>query len=247
MLIERVPNLYPNYLVRCPARSKTPKNRPAVLLLHGFPAGHGTKNLDIALSLTEALDLTSYVFHYPGLGESYGEFGFKKSIRMSEEMLALLAKEMGHKEIILFGHSWGGMVVCNLAPKFPDRVTGILLASPLCDLFTTDPIYQWLIHGVRAEQPWIRFEKNPLESEEELKQVLAQHLPRHQLSHFATSQKIELIQAVKDDLTPRDRAIQLCQEFSTVSYRELDQDHSFSENKPAFIQEVIASVRRLIA
>mgnify|MGYP001615170692 CR=1 FL=1 len=109
------------------------KSRSAVLFLHGFPADTG-KNEDIARRLSESAKVSSFVFHYPGLGQSNGKFLFTNSLTESAGFLEYLLGEREFSSVSVVGHSWGGLNALNLLNSFPQGIDKLILLAPFCVL-----------------------------------------------------------------------------------------------------------------
>lgn len=128
------------------ARTESPEERatgPAVLYLHGF---------------------TDYFFQTEH-GQAWGEAGYAfyaldlrdygRSIRKGrrpgwitdlslyfEEITAALAlmREAGHQQVVLLGHSTGGLIAALYADAHPDAVDAVVLNSPWFDLNKPWPV-----------------------------------------------------------------------------------------------------------
>lgn len=125
-------------------RRLTPNSGKAVLYIHGFNDYYFQKELAFKFNERElnfyALDLRKY-------GRSYlphQKFNDIRNLRYYyEEILYALKimQEEGNKEIILMGHSTGGLIVTLFAKDHPDSdlYSGIILNSPFYD-FNLSPL-----------------------------------------------------------------------------------------------------------
>ena len=107
---------------------------PMVILLHGFPGNE--RNLDLAQTLRRAGYDVLY-FNYRGAWGSPGDFSFTHAMEDTQAAIAYLhdpanAKKFraDPKDILLIGHSMGGMIAANVAAANPAiRFVGLLSAA----------------------------------------------------------------------------------------------------------------------
>jgi pimeloyl-ACP methyl ester carboxylesterase len=105
---------------------------PTVVLLHGFPGNE--RNLDLAQSLRRAGWNVLY-FDYRGSWGSPGDFSFTHCIEDAASAIAYL-RDPAHatklrvdpKEIVLVGHSMGGLVALETAAADP-TIRGVVTLS----------------------------------------------------------------------------------------------------------------------
>lgn len=111
-----------------PEGKKTP-----LMLLHGGP-GSTHNSLELLDPLAESTDRP--FIYYDQFGCGLSSISSNPQDYSSEgwvEELDLLRKHLGYKEVILLGHSWGGMLLqLYLRSKGQDGVKGIVLSSTLC-------------------------------------------------------------------------------------------------------------------
>lgn len=100
-----------------------------ILFLHGYPADQGTRNRDIAVPVAKETRIDVFIIHYPGLGNSPGQFAFSNSLQASQQFYEFLVNSKKHTKVHLFGHSWGGFVALNLAKTNASAGT-VTVASP---------------------------------------------------------------------------------------------------------------------
>lgn len=119
-------------------RRLMPDSDKAVLYIHGFNDYFFQKELAIEFNKYKlnfyALDLRKYGRSYL----SHQKFNDIRNLRdYYEEILHALniIRSEGNKEIILFGHSTGGLIVTLFAKDYPDNnlYDGIILNSPFYD------------------------------------------------------------------------------------------------------------------
>ena len=109
---------------------------PTVILLHGFPGNE--RNLDIAQTLRRA-GYDVLFFDYRGSWGSPGDFSFLHSIEDTESAIAYLrtpanaAKlRVDPNNLILIGHSMGGMITAIVASNDPSvRAAGLISAADM--------------------------------------------------------------------------------------------------------------------
>jgi pimeloyl-ACP methyl ester carboxylesterase len=108
-------------------RDTGPRDKPAVIMLHGFASSlHTWEPWAQSLSATHrviTLDL-------PGSGLSTpdptGDYSDPRSI----ETLAAILDQLNLKQVSLIGHSMGGKIAWKFAAKYPELVTKLVLVSP---------------------------------------------------------------------------------------------------------------------
>lgn len=238
-MITRVTE-YPGYLLRLCEGPATPR---AILFFHGFPANRGVKNLDLADYIHRKFKEDTYLLHYKGLGESPGEFKFTESIAEASQVVDFIVRNQPYKEICLVGHSWGGLVSINLAQRHPEKVKNLILISPFCEVKKTDPLYDWFVSSAREDFKNIFGEQSEAEVTRDFDQILEKHLPKYMAPKLADHIQVSVIQAGRDDVTPPSTAKATLSFFKTApTYIELDQDHSFTQNRV----ELAETISRLI-
>ena len=95
---------------------------PAVVLLHGFPAGGDLwHNIWNGLSVSH----TVIIPDLPGCGNS--PLAGEKSIAETAGLIAEIVREEQQDKIVLAGHSMGGYIALALADSFPNLVAGLSL------------------------------------------------------------------------------------------------------------------------
>lgn len=109
-------------------------SHPMVILLHGFPGNE--RNLDLAQTLRRAGYDVLY-FNYRGAWGSPGDFSFTHAIEDTQAAIAYLRNPANAKifradpnDILLIGHSMGGMIAANVAAADSEiRFVGLLSAA----------------------------------------------------------------------------------------------------------------------
>ncbi len=106
---------------------------PTVLLLHGFPGNE--RNLDLAQTLRRAGYNVVY-FNYRGAWGSPGTFSFTHAIEDAQAAVAYLREPANAAklranpgEIILMGHSMGGMIASVVGAKDPGIRAVVLISA----------------------------------------------------------------------------------------------------------------------
>lgn len=105
-----------------------PETGPWVLLLHGFPV-NGSCYDDVLPRLHES-GLRTLVIDQRGYSPGArppGVDDYRLTHLVSDVIGVLDALGIGYA--ILVGHDWGGIVAWHLAGKYPDRFTGLVVAS----------------------------------------------------------------------------------------------------------------------
>lgn len=102
-------------------------NGPAVLAIHGSPGGY-----DHAMLYFEDLAEKGFSLVIPSRPGFLGtplELG--RTIPEQAELLAGLMNELGIESFFLCGFSCGGATAVRIAARYPDRVRGMILESPV--------------------------------------------------------------------------------------------------------------------
>ncbi|MEX1363032.1 MAG: alpha/beta hydrolase [Nannocystaceae bacterium] len=100
---------------------------PAVLLCHGGPGGPDDF-ADLRARLAE-LGIACARFDQRGVHRSENRDG-RWDIDAYAEDVEAIREALGVTSLVIFGHSWGGVVARAWAKAHPERVRGLLLASP---------------------------------------------------------------------------------------------------------------------
>jgi esterase/lipase len=216
----------------------------AVLFLHGFPAIR-TKNEDLAEHLTGSTSVDCYLPHYPGLGESKGEFSFYKCYQTALMKYKEVREKYGHNFIVL-GHSFGGAIALRLFYEFPDNHKYTLLLNPLV-MFPTDD----LIEVARPEYEKLFFELGLSNYDEvmlEFKKFRDHYSPLNYLKPpLEHIERLEMYLATEDDVTPIEFARMLNKQLDfKVKNTELVDDHWFYADRPGFLKLIEERVRSLL-
>jgi pimeloyl-ACP methyl ester carboxylesterase len=114
---------------------------PALVFLHG-PWGLTWEPFLDAL----ARDFTVYAPQHPGTSpeapeDVYHLDGLWDLVLCYDELLTAL----GLREAVLVGHSFGGMLACELAAACPQRVRRQVLIAPLGFWRDADPVVNWMM------------------------------------------------------------------------------------------------------
>jgi pimeloyl-ACP methyl ester carboxylesterase len=112
---------------------------PIVILLHGFPGNE--RNLDLAQTLRRAGYDVLY-FNYRGAWGSPGSFSFTHAMEDARAAIAYLRDPANAaklrsdpKDILLIGHSMGGMIAANVAAMDPEiRFVGLISAANMAGM-----------------------------------------------------------------------------------------------------------------
>src|SRR5262245_35921201 len=100
-----------------------PLDGPLVLLFHGFP--------ELAHSWRDQVEaLGAAGFHVvapdmPGYGRSDKPADVTYDIEWISACLVGMIEPLGHERAVIAGHDWGGLLVWNLARRYPDRIAGV--------------------------------------------------------------------------------------------------------------------------
>ncbi|MDQ1232594.1 pimeloyl-ACP methyl ester carboxylesterase [Paenibacillus sp. SORGH_AS306] len=67
----------------------------------------------------------------PGMGDSHSSLSINSTDDMLDVLLAFIQQVIGHEDILLFGHSYGGYLSLGIMNKLQDRVKGAYLTCPV--------------------------------------------------------------------------------------------------------------------
>ena len=116
---------------------------PVIIFLHGGPGG----DYRILLRLKDTYDNYSLTDEYfcvfydqgcAGLSRRYGDLKKAKNNEIPEleieayiaDLHAIVNYFSADRKIILFGHSWGGMLATGYINLYPDKVSAVILSEP---------------------------------------------------------------------------------------------------------------------
>lgn len=100
---------------------------PAVLLCHGGPGG--PDDFAEVRALLAAWDVPCARFDQRGVCRS-SNTADSWDIEDHATDVEAIRQALGAERLVVFGHSWGGVVARAYAKRFPQRVGGLLLVSP---------------------------------------------------------------------------------------------------------------------
>jgi pimeloyl-ACP methyl ester carboxylesterase len=239
-MIERVLE-HSGYLLRF--RSSRPDGA-ACLLLHGFPAHRGTKNLDLADQLFRRFDRDVYLLHYRGLGDSPGAFRFTASVDEATEVARRVTESRAPKRsLVVVGHSWGGLVATNVAARLPDRVAALVLLSPFVFPGAEE---EWIVHKVRRELPGVFGDASDDAIRADWERIKTTSLPALVAPSLAPDLPVAVLQSRLDPITPAERTRSLLSHLpGEPLYEEIALDHSFAEDRGAMTRAVASLIERI--
>lgn len=212
------------------------KANHAVVFFHGFPGG-GTRGMDLGAAVHEHAGLTTFVVNYSGLGQGRGNFGFLKSLEESVAFVEQLRAGGQFAKISLYGASWGGLVALNAASKLGSTLGSLILASPFSLLPSQDHARSMLLE-LSHEEAYPK-ELKIDDAISDINLIQEKFNPRKAAREVVAADGVLLMQAKKDLQVPPLVNQTLVPLFTTpIDYREVDQDHSFS-NRDALIQTLL--------
>ncbi len=147
--------------------AKERKYRVPVVLCHGLANNHSFMDFhapwNLARFLSDAgFDVYSVDLRGAGASAPLGEGPYEATvddhIKFDAPAVAdLVLKHSGSARFVWVGHSLGGIVGAAAAPKFGDRLAGLVtIGSPL--FFQLPPVVRTLSRFARFVSPWGRFE-----------------------------------------------------------------------------------------
>ena len=98
-----------------------------IVILSGGPGGNCMQEEDVAIKLSSKFKC--YLLEQRGTGLSQPKVIDSTiiTVKNAEDDITLLLNHLHHKEVIFFGHSWGGMLGLSYAVHNPKRVKKLLL------------------------------------------------------------------------------------------------------------------------
>lgn len=114
-------------------RYSSGKTPIAILYIHGFGASRA-EGEEVTDRIAAKYKANTYYLRLPGHGtnvEDHRDTTFQGYIKTAEDSL-LMMDQLGDK-VVIIGTSMGGLLTTYLASKYPDKIAGIILASPYYD------------------------------------------------------------------------------------------------------------------
>lgn len=211
----------------------------AVILFHGYPSTE-SKNEYIAEHISNFLNKDVFLFHYEGLGNSLGLFSFPKSILESIAYYNWVAKH-GYKKITILGHSWGGLIALNLVAEIQQHslIDKVILLSPY-NYFPEGLQLTKLIDYIYEDTKDI-FKQPKSIMTNQVQEILLSYQPRSKIQNIKQfPNPIYILQATNDnEVSPESTAefVQLLRSSKTI-FKKINTDHSFTENRTDFLNEL---------
>lgn len=107
-----------------------PDSTQTVVFLHGiFDSSEIWRHVEE--DLTETYQVRTVSIDFPGFGRSEGYTNAGYSYERFAEDVSSILEKLGHKHVLVVGHSMGGGVAQWLAYKYPDLVRSLLLVAPV--------------------------------------------------------------------------------------------------------------------
>jgi len=100
---------------------------PALMLVHGFGGSTLAWNKLIGY-LTP--NYTVYALDLPGFGLSDKPVDTSYALPLQADIVCALIKKIGIEQIVLIGHSMGGVIVADAQAKLPGRIKGLIMIEP---------------------------------------------------------------------------------------------------------------------
>lgn len=106
--------------------------RSLAILLHGFGSAKDRVHTVQAAAAMREAGFATLRFDLYGHGESEGEFGKHTLYKWVSNTLAVIdhMRGLGYREIVLSGHSQGGLTAALAAGMEPDRICALVLRAP---------------------------------------------------------------------------------------------------------------------
>ncbi|MCR5144948.1 MAG: alpha/beta hydrolase [Lachnospiraceae bacterium] len=114
----------PNYELYEEKEINLPKNTATYVLIPG--GGHGAWCYDMVIDQLEEAGQTAYAVSLPGTGERASELTSDIGLEDHIDATVDFITENDLHDVILVGHSYGGMVITGTADRIPDRIKTIV-------------------------------------------------------------------------------------------------------------------------
>ena len=224
-------------------KTLTNKINEAYLFLHGFPANLGTKNQDIAESLTFATGINSFVLHYQGLGNSGGKFSFTESVKESIQAAHDLISKYEIKYLHIVGHSWGGLVGINVFKSIQSQRGKLILLAPFTVFPTDDSINNWL-DSVEVEFPNLFISSESGFAKKNFYETKISYDPLKVIKEVKIEKnQVTITEAFNDPEVPNETTQALGELFNiAVKPITLNLDHSFLKDRKMVTETVLKIV-----
>jgi esterase/lipase len=233
-------NCYNEIIVSEKAGEK-PGEKSALVLFHGYPCTTPpteSKNRDLAQIIAKEIPVDCYILHYEGLGKSPGEFYFSKSIKDGTDFLSHV-KNLGYKNVYVFGHSWGGCVAINAGSVHPEIPLKTIIASPYTIIPEGERLWK-SVNNLMAEthDSVPHFTKDTMNAD--LMIVHNQFNPYTVLEKSALK-NIFIVQSEMDDEIPAEMNRQFTEKYKSrvTEYVEWDCDHRFAEAREKLVHYIV--------
>ena len=169
---------------------KTEGHGEPLVVIHGGP-GYPHFYLEGLLALASS-ERQVIVYDQLGCGFSKANEGFEQwSVSLFVEELANLQAQLGLERMALLGHSWGASLAVEYSLAYPDRVSRLLLASPLFDSQLWVEEARRLQDAMPGGQLMQSHEQAGTTDGEEYQKLYAEFLLRHDCSMIPKPPELE--------------------------------------------------------
>lgn len=236
---------FSNYVKVFPGHLK--RNEEVIIFFHGFPGekNNGSpleKNQDLAQKLCEDTGLDVYLPHYNGLGKnSENEFSFTDSIIDSLSICHEISKK--YHQLIIVGHSWGGQVALNCYKTFSNKISKMLLMSPLI-IIPANEVFSESIKELLPELPINSRNKSIEKYLEEIDLIRNIHSVGKLKDHDSTPVRIIIIQASNDStILPKSNENYATENSPLIEFETFETDHGFIQNRREFYHSLLEHLK----
>lgn len=116
-----------------------------VMFIHGYIGN--PSEFDVIKKLFEDQGIATHSFYLAGHKYKKKKYDRKEWIKDCDDKLSYL-KEQGHEQIIIVGHSMGGLLGINLALNNPDTIKKVVLFAPAFDYLVRKNKRVKIIHNL---------------------------------------------------------------------------------------------------
>lgn len=216
----------------------------AFAFFHGFPGIRSRQNRDLAEMVSHEIGFDSYVFHYAGLKVVPGPFSFVQSIEDSIDFCRQLLGRYGRLHLV--GHSFGGLVACEVLRQFQEAIGSLTLLSPLVDFEIQDDSRKRISTEVRESYPDLFSDADELRLLDEWK-ILYKHFRPILHTDSLSSTPCLILQSKDDPYTPEPITLRLVRAWrGPIQYLEVHEDHSFLTDRSSFRTLFVSEIASLM-
>ena len=200
-----------------------------LVFLHGFPGARSEQNREVAQKVSNLTGREAIVLLYAGVDDKSRMFTFKGCIDEVQAYFADLLKREPRR-IDLVGHSWGGFLALTLIEKFANRLSHVVLMSPLLEFAAEDVVIP-AFTTMYENNPQLTI-RSVLELSKEFSALETSMPASAMIRAIPADLAVLFLQSRFDDTTPTPTAEKKLNDFRRSPQFELiDTEHNFLSNR----------------